>query len=222
MLCVVSSAERPTAMAEARQIVLGNPQVTRIARFSNLLIQLDRYEDMKAFCLELLSLLDLHGNLESVVQAKRDMAIACASLGDTAGAERWYQEALALDCDDEDLLSAYAGFLRSSRKYADALSCYQQLIEIDPLDSRYYIFAGETLEKLGRHEAAIRVYTRAATLGLDDSLLGEGGFEKRALKAGLRRDSGTLFDDSEPDPPPSHPAKPLSKSQEARAGGGAG
>ena len=119
-------------------------------------------------CLEKLGRRD-----EAIVEFKRALALKpnygtawlalgqlYEKMGRTNDAEQCYTAALTNRVNQADDLAALARFCVSRRWFGPAVTNYTSAIQLDPSDPGLRLEAGRVLVALGRHDEALREYSR--------------------------------------------------------------
>jgi len=88
-----------------------------------------------------------------------DALTVCAGILDTVDrkeeAQKYYEQALAIEPESKYLRMSYAGNLASSGKLREAIEIYKKLIDDYPGDQAFYQFIGIAYSYLGEHDQAI-------------------------------------------------------------------
>ncbi|HTY63280.1 MAG TPA: tetratricopeptide repeat protein [Acidobacteriota bacterium] len=103
------------------------------------------------------------------VQALFDEGGKLADAGKHAEAIEKFQQALALDPQQANILGNMAESYRKLGKLDEALDSYKKAIAIAPNDGIFYTNMGVVLEKMGKKEESLEAYKKASTLNTGGS-----------------------------------------------------
>ncbi|OGA52734.1 MAG: hypothetical protein A3F74_25450 [Betaproteobacteria bacterium RIFCSPLOWO2_12_FULL_62_58] len=105
-----------------------------------------------------------------VVAETLQKAMACHQAGDLANAEHGYRAILSTQPDSVDALH-YLGLLEAQReRYVEALSLFDQALDIKPQSVDALVNRGNVLSALGRPRDALASYERALALDRDSAM----------------------------------------------------
>jgi len=120
-----------------------------------------------------------------------DALTVCAGILDTVDrkeeAQKYYEQALAIEPESKYLRMSYAGSLASSGKLREAIEIYKKLIDDYPGDQAFYQFIGIAYSYLGEHDEAI-FYLKQA-IAISPTRSGYFNLAVACQKAGLAREA---------------------------------
>ncbi|MBP7794441.1 MAG: sulfatase-like hydrolase/transferase [Candidatus Saccharicenans sp.] len=120
-----------------------------------------------------------------------DALTVCAGILDTVDrkeeAQKYYEQALAIEPESKYLRMSYAGNLASSGKLREAIEIYKKLIDDYPGDQAFYQFIGIAYSYLGEHDQAI-FYLKQA-IAISPTRSGYFNLAVACQKAGLTREA---------------------------------
>jgi tetratricopeptide (TPR) repeat protein len=103
------------------------------------------------------------------VQALFDEGGKLADVGKDAEAIEKFQQALALDPQQANILGNMAESYRKLGKMDEALDSYKKAIAIAPNEGIFYTNMGVVLEKMGKKEESLEAYKKASSLNTGGS-----------------------------------------------------
>ena len=144
------------------------------------LLRVERFEEALASLARSVSL-----QPESADAADRHVAMGHANreLGRTEEAASQYERALGIDPRNAVALDAFAVLRFGQKRYAEALSLYESLVEVGEANAQTHANMGATLYNLGRPDEALRSLDQA--LAMNPALAGTGfGRLRETLRQG--------------------------------------
>lgn len=159
--------KREESIEKAKQLVFSKPTRNGFARVTNMLIDLDRYEELSEFSDEFIKRLEeKNPKLKSL--ALRNKAVAVKELGDIPAAMEAFKEAFEISPEDENIIKPYLGLLEEQGKDEERIGFIKKLIEVDPADVNYYRFYIDALLKRKQYTEAIEWIGKAEQLVLTE------------------------------------------------------
>ena len=98
------------------------------------------------------------------VQSLFDAGGKLAEAGNHSEAIEKFQQALALDPQQANIMGNMAESYRKLGKLDEALDAYKKAIAINPNESVFYTNMGVVLDKMGKREESLEAYKKAASL----------------------------------------------------------
>ena len=129
-------------------------------RVSNVLIHLDKYDELVTLCNRILEL-ETEPKSPLRAQAYRDLAVALSHMRKFSEAEENFEKALSITPEDENLLKAYIALLRDTKQRKRAMELGKKLVTLDPIDWHYHVILAGMYVETGDYDIAIRWYDRA-------------------------------------------------------------
>ncbi len=159
----VNAQARGEALQLLGELVVQQPiRVPWLHRYWNALIELGRYQQMAEFCERLLKRDDLNLSSEAIAHLHRNLAVALRYNGTLEEARIHYEEAYRALPTDEDIVRAYALFLRDEIHDWDSYyRLAQELVALDPADPNYAFLMASALEHVGQDEEATEWIARS-------------------------------------------------------------
>ena len=175
----INYKQREESLKQVRNICIERPSVSAISRTANVLIDLDRYNELLEFSDALLAAIG-NSSIALRILALRNKAVALKEIGRTDEAIEVYKLAFSISPDDENTLKPYLGVLeeQGKGKSDEYLALAKRLIVIDPADIRYYLIYISALMERRMYEDATKWLARADMLpksGRDEARLKEWG-----------------------------------------------
>ncbi|MGV7976864.1 MAG: tetratricopeptide repeat protein [Anaerolineaceae bacterium] len=193
LLCLIAETdaqERNNALRSAEDLVVTTREKTVLSRLSNAFIELDRYSQMEGVCRKVLE--QENSQISPIyIEAQRNLAVALKAQGKLADAEEVLVSILQVAPQDENSLSAYISLLRQKGLHEKALPIAEKLLDIDPLDSNYYLYYARELVECGKNDMAIQWFEVGEQLIPPTNIRLKAVFSKEKLSAIHRKENSS-------------------------------